>query len=109
MRKIGSIDGVWRVLSTSYAPFIRYIKKKPEVNIQPAAFNADLVPRSIILSSAAAFSQSGGDLSVKSHWENEKKRGQTFVVCLVMELCNSLVLLFIARPQVFLYVVHSCV
>jgi hypothetical protein len=67
MRENNRIDGVWRERSTSYAPFIRYIKKKPTVNIELAAFNIDLVPRSTILSSTAAFAQSGGDLSVKSH------------------------------------------
>jgi hypothetical protein len=36
-------------------------------------FNIDLVPCSIILNSTAAFSQSGGDLSVRSHEGSGKK------------------------------------
>jgi hypothetical protein len=67
MRENSGFDGVWRVLSTRYTPFIRHTERKPVVSIRPAAFNIDLVPCTVTLNSTATLSQSGGDLSVKSH------------------------------------------
>jgi len=40
---------------------------------QRSSLQVDLVSRSTILTSTTAFSELGGDLSVRSHWEGGKK------------------------------------